>query len=91
MSRTAFVLNIPDLNPRMSGHSIASAPAAWKLHVFNKLNASPELIALEAEVYEAMLDAYRQDDHDAAEMLYKVWIKLPSKRPYPLQDRLSPQ
>jgi len=41
---------------------------------------------LEGEVFDALLTACRMDDRDAAERLFKVWIKMPSQRPWPLDS-----
>jgi len=42
------------------------------------------LLLLEAEIFDALTQAYRQDDHDVAERLYRIWIKLPNQRPWPI-------
>jgi hypothetical protein len=42
------------------------------------------LFDLEAEVFDALLDACRMDNHEAAERLFKVWIKMPNQRPWPI-------
>jgi hypothetical protein len=43
-----------------------------------------QLSDLEGEIFDALLTACRMNDHKAAEMLFKVWIKLPNQRPWPL-------
>ena len=42
------------------------------------------LLVIEEEVFDAMLDAYREDDEEIAERLFKIWMKLPNRRPWPI-------
>lgn len=37
---------------------------------------------LEREIFDALLTACRLDDREAAEKLFKVWIKMPDQRPW---------
>ena len=39
---------------------------------------------LEGEVFDAMLAACRAGDQVAAEQLFRVWIKMPTQRPWPI-------
>jgi hypothetical protein len=43
-----------------------------------------QLADLEGEVFDALLTACCLDDHEAAEKLFKVWIKMPNQRPWPI-------
>jgi hypothetical protein len=45
--------------------------------------SADQLSDLEGEIFDALLTACRLDDHEAAEKLFKVWIKMPSQRPWP--------
>ena len=47
------------------------------------------LRALEDEVFGAMLEACRQNEDEVAERLFKVWIKLPTHRPWPVGPKES--
>jgi hypothetical protein len=40
--------------------------------------------ALEEEVFEAMMDAYRHGDEEIADRLFNIWTMLPTERPWPI-------
>jgi len=44
------------------------------------------LEAAEEEIFQAMAEAYRAGDFDGAEEIYRVWIKLPTKRAWPTAE-----
>ncbi len=46
---------------------------------------SPGLLVLEQEIYDMIAAACRRSDMATAEKLFKVWIKLPSDKPNPMQ------
>jgi len=42
------------------------------------------LLALENILFDLILDAFRTNDADSAERLFRVWLKLPNRRSPPI-------
>ncbi len=70
-------MRIDLVSPRLHRFGLVARVAI----MFPRLVVSDELIALEGEVFDAMMDACLMDDREIAARLFKVWIKLPSQRP----------